>query len=208
MKKSIVIMLVLGSIFSTNAQFLNFGVKGGLNYNSNGDLQNDLQNITISSDSDTGYHFGAFAEIKLPLFLYVRPELTYTKTQSNYDLDGGITSGLTIKKIDAPVLVGIRVLKIGRIFLGPSFQYILDTELSNSAIFDNVKEISSDDFSVGVQFGFGIELGKFGVDARWEQGLSDTEANFIGSVFDDIITTVNVDTRPQQFILSVYYKFK
>lgn len=196
-------MLVLGSIFSTNAQFLNFGVKGGLNYNSNGDLEYDINNIKISSDSDTGFHIGVFAEIDLPLALYIRPELLYTKTQSSYSEQGN----LSINKIDAPILLGLEFLKIGRIFIGPSFQYIINSDLKSSDIYNEIKEDGFDSFSMGMQFGAGVEFGKLGVDLRWERGLSDTEADFLG-ISDDIINNITIDTRPQQFILSVYYKFK
>jgi hypothetical protein len=73
-----------------------------------------------------------------------------------------------------------------------------------------VKEISSDDFSMGMQFGIGLELGKLGADIRWEKGISDTEARYIGDVVgsDVIDQKISIDTRPQQFIISVYYKFK
>ncbi|MCK4561381.1 MAG: PorT family protein [Flavobacteriaceae bacterium] len=200
MKKVVIILFVLGSIFSTNAQLLNVGVKGGLNYNSNGDLRGDIENIHISSDGDTGFHIGGFAEINLPLALYLRPELVYTHTKSDYNEQGN----LSINKIDVPILIGFSVFKIGKIFAGPSFQYIISTDLKGSDVFNDIQENGFDNFSTGLQFGAGVELGKLGVDLRWERGLSDTEAKFTS----DAIGEIKIDTRPQQFILSVYYKFR
>ncbi|PHQ61201.1 MAG: hypothetical protein COC08_05875, partial [Maribacter sp.] len=176
--------------------------KVGLNYNSNGNLEDDLTSINISSDGAAGFHVGLFAEMKLPLFIYIRPEFVYTHTNSSYEfLD--FSSDLTIDKIDAPILAGIRFLKIGRIFLGPSFQYIINSDLTYSDAFDEIKKVSSSDFSMGAQFGFGIELGKLGVDVRWERGLSDTEIKYIGMI-DDELSNLTVDARPEQFILSIY----
>jgi len=203
MKKVIVLIFALGLILNTNAQFINFGIKGGLNYNSNGDLKNDINSIKIGSDNDTGFHIGAFAEIDLPLALYLRPELLYTKTQSGYDKQGD----LSINKIDAPILLGLKFLKIGRVFVGPSFQYIIDADFKNSDIYNDIRKDGVDSFYMGMQFGAGVELGKLGFDLRWERGLTDTEAKYI--VGDNSpLQTITIDTRPQQFILSAYYKFK
>ncbi len=211
MKKIFFIVLAFGFISSAQAQFLNFGIKGGWNYNSNGDLtgnSNFIENIKIRSDEDMGYHFGVFTEIKVPL-VYIRPELVYTHTLSDYS-DNEFNSELAIDKIDVPILVGIKILEIGRIFVGPSFQYILKTDFKDSNVYDNVKEISSDDFSMGMQLGIGIEFGKLGADIRWEKGISDTEASFIGDIVgsEEIDQKISIDTRPEQFIISVYYKFK
>jgi hypothetical protein len=210
MKKLLFVLILFGAFSVTNAQFLNYGIKGGINYNSNGDLRSlegfDL--LKISSDEEAGFHIGFFSEIKLPFFLYLRPELVYTHTESSYQ---GENESTKLKKdiIEAPVLIGFRVFKIGRIFLGPSFQYAISTDLKETPSFDNIKNISSDDFTVAGQVGIGINLGKIGADIRWESGFSDSEALFIGDVIgEDNSSSLLVDTSQQQFILSFYYKFK
>lgn len=215
MKKLILVLLVFGAFSTLNAQFLNYGIKGGLNYNSNGNLRNVSgfeDNLNIKSNEQTGYHFGVFTEIKLPLWLYIRPELLYTHTKSSYK-DDSYDSDLTINKIDVPVLVGARILKIGRVFAGPVFTYMLDNDFQSTDIYDNVKHLDSDDFGVGAQIGIGIVLGKLGADIRWETGFTDTEAQFIGDLTGGFVdssndATIRIDTRPQQFIFSVYYQFK
>lgn len=215
MKKLFIVLILIGGLNTLNAQFMNYGIKGGLNYNSNGDLRSIHgfeDDLKINSDQQTGYHIGVFGEIKLPLWLYVRPEIFYTHTKSNYD-ENNYSADLTLNKIDAPVLVGLRILHFGRFFIGPVFSYTMSTKLEDTNVFDNVEKISSDDFSMGGQIGLGLELGKFGADIRWETGLSDTEAQFVGDLTNGYIDSGNdakikIDTRPQQFILSVYYKFK
>ena len=91
MKKSI-LFLIFAFVFSAaNAQLFSFGIKGGVNDNSNGemrDVSGFSDDIEIKSDSETGYHFGVFGEINLPIWLYIRPELNYTHTESSYDLGG------------------------------------------------------------------------------------------------------------------------
>jgi len=204
MKKLFLTILLVASISAVNAQVFNFGIKGGLNYNSNGNLKTDLTNIRVSSDQETGYHVGILTEMKLPLWLYLRPELYYTHTKSSYSKEN-VKADLTMDKIDAPILLGLRFLKIGRIYVGPSFHYIMNTKLKGSDIIDDLKKISSDDFTVGAQFGLGLELGKIGVDARWESGLSDSEVKYVDKNID--LGGLRIDTSQQQFILSIYYKF-
>ncbi len=207
MKNVFFMLLLIGSFSIANAQIFNFGIKGGLNYNSNGKLKADIldiPNLVVSSDQETGYHIGILTEMKLPLWLYLRPELYYTHTNSSYKHEGD-TADLTMDKIDMPVLLGLRFLKIGRIFVGPSFHYNMNTKLKGSEIIDDLKEVSSDDFTVGAQFGLGLEIGKLGVDIRWETGLSDSEAKYIYNNID--LGGITVDTSQQLFMLNIYYKF-
>jgi len=204
-----IVIFALSSL-EAEAQFLNFGIKGGVNYNSNGDLRATDFNVfeNISSGEETGFHLGFLAEIKLPLFLYIRPELIYTHTESSYKADGD-KSKFRMDKIEAPVLVGFRVLKIGRFFFGPSFQYIINSDLSRTENLNKITKLNSDDFTVSGQIGLGLDLGRFGADVRWESGFTDSEANFIGDVIgNDSPVALNVDTSHQQFILSFYYKFR
>ena len=206
--KNLYIFLVLFCIaLSANAQFLNWGIKGGVNYNENGDLRTITEGgpISLSSNEEVGYHIGILSEIKLPLFLYIRPELIYTHTESSYKLEGD-KSKLKMDKLELPVLLGFRVFKIGRFFFGPNFSYIMNTKLSVPESVESVSNVSSDDFLVSGQIGLGLNFGKIGADIRWETGFSDSEASFIqdNTDFDFAL----VDTSHSQFILSFYYKFK
>lgn len=211
MKNLYLLLIIFCLSFSAQAQFLNWGIKGGVNYNVNGDVYaiNSSDDIvdTFSSNEEVGYHFGILSEIKLPLFLYIRPELIYTHTESSYDF-GDDTGKLKMDKLELPVLLGFRVFKIGRFFFGPNFSYIIDTKLSAP---ESIKNVSYDDFTVSGQVGLGLNFGKIGADIRWETGFTDSQANFIS---DNVIpdnSDVNfgyADTSHSQFILSFYYKFK
>ncbi len=207
MKKIIFTGIFLATLFSGYAQIFNIGLKGGLNYNSNGNLIGTVSDssfddyFTRTSHGDYGYHFGAFAEMKLPFWLYIRPELVYTHTVSYYEGLGDSDPKLIINKMDIPVLIGFRIIKIVRVFIGPSFQYILNTK------FDDIKSTDYQDFTVGMQVGAGLEFGRFGFDVRWEQGISNSEANFIKGGLPENYADINIDTRPSQIIFGVYWKF-
>ena len=100
-----------------------------------------------------------------------------------------------MKKLDAPLLLGIKVLGPLNVFAGPSLQYILDSEFGDIS----VEEVEND-FSVGLNFGIGAQFDKFGLDLRYERGFSENEATFIGNNFGDGVVN-RLDTRPDQLIL-------
>ena len=187
-KNFIALCVFLFVIATSNAQ-IDWGIKGGLNYNSNGDLISESENIVVNPDSNAGYHFGVFATTKGKIF--IRPELVFTHTKSVYE-DNNLKADFIMDKIDAPILVGLKIIGILNVFIGPSFQYIINTDLEDIALSDVEKDIT-----VGGIFGVGVQIGKLGVDLRYERGFSSNEAEFIG------IESGRIDTRPKQLILSL-----
>ncbi|MDZ7615151.1 MAG: outer membrane beta-barrel protein [Flavobacteriaceae bacterium] len=128
MKKGILFLFLALGISTASAQLFSFGIKGGVNNNSNGNMSEVsgfIGNLDVKSIEEAGYHFGVFGEINLPLWLYIRPELNYTHTESSYKLDGN-KQALEMNKIDVPVLAGLKILHWGRIIAGPVFSYMID----------------------------------------------------------------------------------
>ena len=165
------------------------GFKGGLNYNGNGEYFASINSNSQNPDRNVGYHFGLFGKVGKDL--YFRPEVVYTATKSDYNDDS-----FEMQKIDAPLLVGLKVLGPISIFGGPAIQYILDTEFDGVSI----SEVENE-FSVGVNFGIGLNFKKLGIDLRYERGFSDNEATFVNK--NIINTQSRLDTRPDQLILSL-----
>jgi hypothetical protein len=194
MKKIILLMfLAFGFSQISNAQIA-FGLKGGVNYNNNGDatFSSTGNDVIDGAESKSGYHAGIWFRGKLPIIgFYVRPEIVFTQIKSEYLFNDALTD-YNFKKIDVPVLLGKKILGFGNIFIGPSFQYILENEFS----FSDLTTDDFDKFSVGVQMGVGVEFGKVGVDVRWERGLSNTEANFVDS-------NLNIDNRTNQISFGI-----
>lgn len=192
LKKSAFFAAVLVCIsFSLSAQSgTSFGLKGGLNYSANGDYFQSATDNAQNPDRNIGYHVGIFGKIGNKL--YLRPEIVYTATKSDYE-----SNEFSVKKIDAPLLVGLKILGPVSVFAGPSLQYILDTEFEGV----NIENIE-DDFSVGLNFGIALNFNKIGIDLRYERGFSDNEATFIGNNLGSDVNS-RIDTRPDQLILSL-----
>lgn len=188
--KKVAFLILLASTFTfTFAQKgTSYGIKGGLNYNANGDYFESISSNAEHPDRNVGYHIGVFG--KLGNKLYFRPELMYTATKSEYN-----SGDFNMKKIDAPMLVGLKVLGPVSVFAGPSFQYILDSEFDNVSI-NNIEN----DFSIGLNFGAALNFNKFSIDLRYERGFNDNEAEFLNN---NGISTSRLDTRPDQLILSL-----
>ena len=194
MKKTLFLTVLLFTGLSAFAQSgSGFGIKGGLNYAGNGNYFDSTRDAFENPDKNLGYHLGIFG--KLGGKIYVRPELVYTSITSGYD-DGDFK----MKKLDAPVLLGVNVIGPLNVFAGPAFQYILDTDFEGVTLGD-----VENNFTVGLNIGAGVNLGKLGIDLRYERGFSENEVNFIDTS-GGIPINDRIDTRPDQLILSLSLK--
>ncbi|MGB0880538.1 MAG: outer membrane beta-barrel protein [Polaribacter sp.] len=198
MKKLILCMcFAFGVSQISNAQ-IQFGVKGGINYNSNS-IKDVSEDVFDNAKSKAGYHAGIWLRAKIPAIgFYIRPELVYTNLENEVlYTTTSTTTTYSFQKIDIPVLLGKKIFGIGNVYIGPSFQYILDSDFNIS----DIPDVEGDGFTVGLQFGGGVELGKLGIDVRWERAFSDIESSFLSGT-----TNINFDTRVNQIIISLSYR--
>jgi hypothetical protein len=196
MKKILLVFVLAFGLSQTSSAQIDFGIKAGLNYNNNGEdsFKNARNDIVDGASAKTGFHGGLWFRGKIPLLgLYIRPEIVYTQVKTEFEQQSG-SEDYSFKKIDVPVLIGKRFLGFANAFIGPSFQYILDDEIS----FDNLNSDEFDKFSVGLQLGAGVEFGKLGIDVRWERGFSDNEASFVSGA-----DNFTIDNRVNQIIFGV-----
>lgn len=195
MKKVFLLTLLVLGCLSTFAQKKSgFGIKAGLNYSSNGDYLGAVGEALENPDANVGYHVGLYG--KLGDKFYLRPEVVYTHTKSGYS-DGD----LKIDKLDIPILGGWRIIGPLNIFAGPSFQYIFNSKFSDISI-DDIEN----DFTVGINVGVGVNLGRIGLEIRYERGLGENTATFINTNITSLPES-RVDTRADQVIFSLSFKF-
>ena len=203
MKKILLIICLAFGFSQTSTAQIAYGIKGGVNYNNNGDatFSSTGNDVLDGAESKSGFHAGVWFRGNIPIVgLYIRPEIVYTQVKSEYVYENTSTE-YDFKKIDVPVLLGKNFLGFGHAFVGPSFQYIVDDNFQ----FSDLNSDDFDKFSVGLQAGFGVEFGSLGVDVRWERGLSKTEIVFVDDTIFD--SNFNFDRRVSQIIFGISYRF-
>lgn len=171
-----------------------WGLRGGLNYNSNGEFLSEASEVYKNPKSNAGYHAGLFKKIDL-LGFFLRPELVYTSTSSSYNGDD-----LSMSKIDLPLNLGSGFIGPTYIFAGPSLQYVLSSKFAGVSTASSLKDIT-----VGANIGLGISLNKINIDLRYERGLTEKEMRFLTQ---KVYKEARIDTRQDQLILSLLIELK
>jgi len=177
------------------SKFIEIGWKAGLNFDSSGEisnLANEFKSIDAAKGLVNGFNAGLYTQINL-LKLYVRPELHFSKFGTTFD---NITVGQS--RIELPVSLGLKLLPILSGFGGVSYRYNLGSSGDYS-----LESITSES-TYGIHFGARIHLGKLGIDARIERGVSESEARLLSSNNVNIGT---VDNRATQASIGISLAF-
>lgn len=184
-------------VFSTQLSFSQFeyGLKGGLNFDSSGDIVVVADQLQKEGtlDGKTGYHLGVYAEVDFLIF-YLRPELQYTKVSSQFE-----NQSINTSRIELPVSFGLKLLGPVSLFLGPTAFFSL-SQYSNELTLDKIQNKTS----LGLHIGARLKLGPVGVDLRYEKGLSAMESKLLSQAGVPVGGQIN--TQPNQFTVGVSFK--
>lgn len=192
MKKNLVkgivcLVLVAGSILQVSAQEQQttsesgltpkIGIKGGLN----------LTNMYVSDISDenmkVGLNLGFFAKLPLTKGFSIQPELIYSnkgakETYNNF-IQGSGEYRFNLHYIELPVLAVINLGKNFNIHGGPYISYLAAANVKNLNDEDGIEgvdELDAENFNridYGVAAGFGIDIDKITLGARYNYGLRE-----------------------------------
>jgi hypothetical protein len=195
MKKISFIFVLVMTVFTGYSQNFSFGPKVGMS-SSKLDLK---EKNYVPGDAQFGYHVGAFARIG-GLGFFVQPEVLLTQTKGVYSFSS--SSGSTpsqlqanFNRLDMPVMIGLRMLKLFRVQAGPIASFDINSELKNSLGVD--QKVDFKKATYGYQAGVGLDIRNFIIDAKYE--------NSFGNVIDKA-AGFNSDQRLSQLILSVGFK--
>jgi len=222
-KKKLIIFkvfLILFMISSYATAQIEFGIKGGLNFNSGLNKTYNIEALqTIYKpdgdfnlfDSKNGYFFGLYSKIKFNS-LFIQPEFLFTKINNKYNPSYGwnlkekFVDESSESRIQIPVTIGIDLLQ-GKLsfFGGPAFNFISDVFFT-----ENNKNQSIADFYekslITLQYGISLNFGKLGFDFRVNRGFVENEIIYIDKVLpggkDMIVNTDGIFT-----MLSAKYRF-
>ena len=217
---TIKIFLILFIFSSSTTAQIEFGIKGGLNFNyANNEtyLIEALQSQTKPKgdfnifDKKNGHFYGLYSKFKFGGF-FIQPEFLFTKINSKYDLTyawnimGEIVDEFSESRIQIPVTIGIDLLQ-GKLsfFGGPAFNFISDVFFT-----ENNKNQSIADFYekslVTLQYGMSLNFGKLGFDVRIDRGFGEKEIVYIDRVLSGNKNQI-VRTDGLMTMLSAKYRF-
>jgi hypothetical protein len=192
--KKLFLILTFGLLaiqgFSQNT---GFGIKAGLS-----STKVDFQRKEfMPQDSQTGYHLGVFGRIGAAGF-FVQPELLFTQTSGKFSISNNNQNKdyeASFNRLDIPVMVGMRFLKLLRFQAGPIASLNINSKLKEAG--STISDAEFKNATLGYQAGVGLDLGNLSVDARYEGELSK---------WSEKIGGFNTDNRINQWVLSVGFK--
>lgn len=213
--KPLFIVILLISFSFVNAQEYTFGLKGGINFNNIGELDHyglargggvnavPSTDLIYPADKEMGMQFGAFGMIAFNKF-FIRPEVIFVTSKNSYPL-ALKTSNWTSTKIDIPILFGYKIYGPFALYAGPSFSSISDMKL------EGVEQGSSYPYvyknsSTSINAGLLVEAGRFGVDLRYQYGITkvkELRVNIDRGIYGTNIADL-LEYNPSQIILSVH----
>jgi opacity protein-like surface antigen len=212
MKKLIVFLFVALLAIPVFSQ-IKWGIKAGLSTTSI--TMTDAKTLTASStytvdalkEANYGFHGGLFVRLSL-LGVYLQPEIVFASTENQYNVTN-VTAGTAavvksqkFNKLDIPVLLGVKLGPI-RVNAGPAASLLINSPKALIESPDLKNNYSK--MSFGYQAGVGLDILKtLTIDLRYEGSLKKYQnqiQNLAGT------TTVNLDDRPNAFLLSVGLMF-
>lgn len=177
-KATLAVLFVMLTTAAAWAQAsVSLGIKGGLNF-----ANVNTTSVSAAYNSRTGYHAGAFVNIKLTK-LAIQPEVIYSVQGA--DASSG---NLELGYINVPILLKFYLIGGLNLQAGPQFGF-LSSATQGGVDVKNLVESSDTSIALGA----GFDISKFVIDARYNLGLSDVDKQ-------------TTEAKNQVFQLSVGFK--
>ncbi|RIH64072.1 PorT family protein [Mariniphaga sediminis] len=194
MKQLIIITFFLMSSVVLVAQpTFDLGIKAGIN-----NSKVTFRASEYNSESIVKAHFGAFGRLGWGR-IYVQPE-AYFSSKGGEVFEEGTPSEragrFDYNNIDIPVLLGVKVINGGmanvRVMAGPVFSVMTSNKIDGNDLLN--KQYYEDNY-FGYQYGIGVDVSNFFIDARMEHG---------GELYKH--PTLDIDGKNQTFMITVGFK--
>ncbi|WP_111706244.1 porin family protein [Lutibacter citreus] len=162
----IAVITILG-LTNVNAQDINFGIKGGLNFASiSGD---NTENI----DPVTAFNLGIMSEIQISNKFSFQPELMFSGVGYSIEDDT-----VALNYLNIPLMAKYYLTKGFSVEAGPQIGYLLSAKNESVDIKDSFNSV---DFGLNVGIGYKLDNGlNFG--ARYNFGLSDINKSDVENI--------------------------
>lgn len=211
MKKTVLIIAAIALVTTAHAQFFQIGLKGGVSSSkAQVDEAFSIDNGTIKYETGKaklGWHVGLYTRIKISR-LYIQPELLFSSTGGEIEVTGdGISTPelaeIDLNKLDVPVMVGFFLTKSFRIFVGPTFSYLISEDIKGTELISDIRQ-NYNNATIGYQAGLGFDISRLTLDLKYEGNLSKLGDSV---TIPGINETFSTDLRNSQFIASVGFRF-
>ncbi len=183
-------ILIAGTV---SAQSVNVGIKGGLNvYNINND--NGVSNY----DTKPGFNLGVLGHIHLARQIALQPEVVFSTQGAKFKNQQGVDTKINLNYVNVPVLVQYMFDNGFRLQAGPQVGFLASAKRKTGSVEVNTKDnYKSIDFGLSAGVGYVHPPTGFGVDARYNLGLSDINDN----------NPTNITSTNRGVQLGVFYLF-
>jgi hypothetical protein len=193
-KLSFLVVALMAVSFTTSAQGLHFGVKGGANLTK-------VDGKAMSDEFNYGYQLGGFAEIGLGKKWFIQPEVMWTEFRTrtaddfediiNNAIEGSSRKDVKLNYLAIPITLNYRLLDWFSLHAGPQFGVLLNQD-------KNLLENGKDAFNSGVvSFVTGAQLnfGGFHVTGRYFTNINDINSGDIDNAWKNKGFQVGVGIR-------------
>ena len=156
---------------TAKAQNVNVGVKGGLNiYNINNDNG-------AKSDNLLGFNLGLVGHIHLAKQLAFQPEIVYSAQGAKFNT-GSVETKIQLGYINVPLLLQYMFDNGFRLQAGPQVGFLVNAKSKTPNLTVDVKDnYKKVDVGLGAGIGYVNPSTNFGIDARYNLGLSNINDN-------------------------------
>jgi hypothetical protein len=152
---------------AVSAQHVNIGIKGGLN------LYNIHNDNGTKYDMKPGFNAGLIGHIHLAPQLALQPEIVYS-AQGAKSTALNVENKINLGYINVPVLVQYMFDNGFRLQAGPQVGFLVSAKQEIGSVKTDIKDnLNTVDFGLGAGVGYVHVPSGFGVDARYNLGLSN-----------------------------------
>jgi hypothetical protein len=155
----------------TEAQHVNLGIKGGLNFYT---IHNDNN---VKYDTKVGFNAGFLGHIHLSSNLAVQPEIVYSSQGAKYTVNG-VTTKINLGYINLPVLIQYMFDNGFRLQAGPQVGFLVNAKSETGNTSTDIKNnLSLVDFSIVMGISYVNPSTGFGIDGRYNLGFGNINEN-------------------------------
>lgn len=205
--KNLICLSILFCILAiqANAQ-IRFGFRGGVSTSQLTSETIEANGVSLAiKDANYGVHIGIFGRAKLSERLYLQPEVAFNSSSVDFQVndfsDGLMNSVLTEKyqHLDIPLMLGYKLGPL-RLEAGPTGHVYLASKSELEEIGGYERRFN--DFNLGYQAGFGLDIWKLLIDLRYEGNF-----NRFGDHMSIGGQDIQFSQRPTRWLMTVGFSF-